>query len=66
MSVCYLSTVRGLSWEGPGWLSVSFTRYSWVYHEKLFYYSSAGNGSFCMFDFEPFSGLRGNIESHEI
>lgn len=42
--------LRGLCWEGPGWLSVSFIRYSWVYHEKLFYYSSAGNGSLCMFD----------------
>lgn len=63
MSVCYLSAVRVLCWERSGWLSVSFIRYSWVYHEKLFYYSSAGNGSLCMFISEPLSRLRGNIKS---
>lgn len=61
MSVCCLSTVRVLCWGG--WLSLSFIRYSWVYHEKLFYYSPAGNGSLCMFDSEPLSRLRGNIKS---
>lgn len=43
-------------------LSLSFISYSWVYHEKLFYYSPAGNGSLCMFDSEPLSRLRGNIK----